>query len=375
MRWRRLGGALLLLTPPTLAGCQLLWTYDDFTDAPGGSGASDAGSEAASDADAATDANGDANDANDANGDAAPSAPDPNQDGPYTFAELDDATVKVATGDNVAIHCAYPTGGPSAGPYPVVVLAHSFNPAPISVPASQYEGYVKRLATFGYVALTASFLNPPLTPSHVRGAQDVAAAIDWVAGRPELASTANVANVGVTGHGLGGKLAFLAATFDPRIKASIALDPVDLPGPLVCMPQDCPDMSDAMGTLTIPVGVLGETRDVTPNLLMLPACAPAADNFATFYASAKAPALSVEVIGASHWSFLDDAASCGPPCGVCTSQPPTLGNGVVNHLAKAFVVAFYERWLRGDTRYDDYLTGAEASSRYVAPGLAAIQSK
>jgi hypothetical protein len=47
----------------------------------------------------------------------------------------------------------------------------------------------------------------------------------------------------------------------------------------------------------------------------------------------------------------------------------------VNAMARAYVVAFYERHLRGNMAYDAYLTGAEAKARYIDTGMATIQSK
>jgi hypothetical protein len=47
----------------------------------------------------------------------------------------------------------------------------------------------------------------------------------------------------------------------------------------------------------------------------------------------------------------------------------------VSALARSYVVAFYERHLRGNVGYDAYLTGAEAQARYVATNLATIESK
>lgn len=289
---------------------------------------------------------------------------DPNHDGPYTITELDDSMTVVATGDKQAIHCAYPTAGPSAGPYPVVVVAHGFQ-----LPSTQYYGYVRRLASFGYVALTADFPAGFVTPDHVKGAKDLAGALDWAAAKAELAGKANASLAGVTGHSLGGKLSFLAATLDPRFRAAITLDPVDTSS--FCDLSKCPDVSALMGTLSIPTGVVGETTDAGGGFGQ--ACAPKADNFATFYAGANSPSLSVEVLGANHMSFLDDVSSCGFTCGVC--QAAKADNAVVNGLSKAFVVAFYERWLRGDASYDDYLTGATAKTRYVDTGLATIESK
>jgi hypothetical protein len=72
-------------------------------------------------------------------------------------------------------------------------------------------------------------------------------------------------------------------------------------------------------------------------------------------------------------SFLDDTASCGIVCDFC--NPATASNASVNALAKSFVVAFYERYLRGDAAYDDDLTGATAQARYVTTNQATILSK
>jgi hypothetical protein len=102
-------------------------------------------------------------------------------------------------------------------------------------------------------------------------------------------------------------------------------------------------------------------------------CAPAADNFLTFFAKATAPALAVTVLGANHMSFLDDVDTCGFTCGFC--QQATLANDVVNALARAYVVAFYGRHLKGIAGYDDYLTGATAQARYVETGLVELAEK
>jgi chlorophyllase len=286
--------------------------------------------------------------------------PDPSVDGPYEYAELDDTAEIAANGHSVKVHCAYPVSGPSAGPYPVVVIAHGFQ-----LSASQYYGYVRRLASFGYVALTADYETSFFSVNNVENAEDLLGALDWAAARPELHADATLA--GTTGHSLGGKLSLLAASMDDRVKASITLDPVD--SSVNCPPQDCPDVS-ALMPLPIPTAFLGETTDATG---LLQACAPAADNFETFYAGAASPSLEVTVLGANHMSFLDDVAGCGVFCSFCNQA--TASNAQVNGLSKAFVVAFYERHLRGDVAYDTYLTGAEAQARYVATGQAVIASK
>jgi chlorophyllase len=285
--------------------------------------------------------------------------PDPNLDGPFAIAELDDSLHVAATNHDEPIHCAYPTSG---GPFPVILVAHGFQ-----LPASQYTSYVKRLATFGYVALTVDYQAGLFSVSNVDNAKDLIAAIDWAGSKAELTGKADTKTVGTTGHSMGGKLAILAATMDPRIKASITLDPVD--ASMNCAPADCPDVSKLL-PINIPLGFIGETTDAMGGFMP---CAPAADNYTTFYAPAASPAIQITAVGANHMSFLDNVAGCGFVCSFCNM--PSAKNADVNSMSKAFVVAFYERYLRGNLGYDTYLTGADAQARYVQSGQAMIVSK
>jgi predicted dienelactone hydrolase len=286
---------------------------------------------------------------------------DPNEDGPWQFDEL--AGELDVDGAAIGVTAYYPTGGPEVGPYPVVTLAHGFN-----LPPTQYTSYATRLASHGYVVLNVDHAGYIFgTVDHVANAKQVLAALDWAAEHPVLGDISDVNNVGATGHSLGGKISVLAAMYDARVKASLTLDPVD--GANMCPNmQACPDAS-AMLPIAIPLGFLGETLDTAGFM----ACAPAAENFTTFYTEANAPALQVTINGANHMSFLDDVASCGITCSFC--QQPTLDNAVVNELARAYVVAYYGRWLRDEPGYDTYLTGAEAQQRYVDMGLVTIPEK
>ncbi len=285
---------------------------------------------------------------------------DPDQDGPWQIAEVK-GTWKV-DGVNVPMDAFYPTAGPEAGPYPVVVIAHGFQ-----LPASQYTKYAQRLATHGYVALTADFQAGLFNPDHVAYAKQVLGGIDWAAQEPKLAGVADTNNVGLTGHSLGGKLSVLGAVMDGRVRASITLDPVD--SATMCDKVKCPDVSDML-PIDVPLGFVGETLDSMGGFMP---CAPAADNFLTYYKKATAPALAVTVKGANHMSFIDDVARCGFTCNLC--QMPTLDNAVVNALGRAYVVAFYGRWLKDEAGYETYLTGAAAQDRYVESGLADIATK
>ena len=299
--------------------------------------------------------------------------PDPDLDGPYTVAELTDKIDVASSGDKgLDVRCFYPTAGPSAGPYPVIVVGHGF-----SIPGWEYDSYLKRLGTFGYVALTVDYPGSiQAGVNNVKQAQDMIGGLDWAGKKAELAGKADTGTAGMSGHSLGGKVAFLASTMDARVKAAITLDPVD--GSMNCTPQNCPDVSDLMPKLTIPTAMLGETTDASGGPGGM-SCAPAANNYTTFYASAKTPSLSVTVNGANHMSFVDDPSKCPLLFGIinpCTScNPATLAQAKALSLSRAFVVAFYERHLRGDLAYDTYLTGAQAQARYVATNQATIVSK
>lgn len=286
---------------------------------------------------------------------------DPDKDGPCSYGEIA-ANIKVGEA-SVPVVAYYPTDGPVAGPFPIVTVAHGFNIAP-----TQYTNYAKRLASHCYVALNVDHRGYiGQTVSHPAYAKQILAAVDWATSEPTLGGIVDADNVGTTGHSLGGKISVLAAMYDARVKASITLDPVD--GANMCPNMmACPDVS-GMLPISIPLGYLGETSDSDGFM----ACAPAAENYTTFYAESASPALQVTVNGASHVSFVDDVGSCGLSCALC--KQAMLDNQTVNALSRAFVVAFFGRYLRKNTGYDTYLTGAEAQARYVDMGLVSIESK
>jgi predicted dienelactone hydrolase len=290
---------------------------------------------------------------------------DPTQAGPFSTTAFDGTATVTATGHSVPMHCVVPD---DVVPHPLVIIAHGFQ-----LPASQYYGYALRLGSHGYVACTADF-PAGFSPNHAQSAQDLSGALDWVlgantaAGNP-LSGKVDPALVGVMGHSLGGKLAVLAAASDTRFRAVLGLDPVD--SSMLCNPTDCPDASSAL-PLPIPTAFLGETLDATAGLGGQ-ACAPAADNFQTFYANATAPSYGFTLNGANHMSFLDDPSTCGLVCSFC--QPATLSHDDAIGIARATTVAFFERRLRNRPEYESFLTGADVNALWVASGKLAIESK
>jgi dienelactone hydrolase len=305
---------------------------------------------------------GDATSSDSSSSDASNGTPaDPDKDGPFPFAEKDANVTVASTNDTVAIHAAYPTG---AGTFPVVVIGRGFR-----IPAAQYYSYTKRLASFGYVALTVEYPTPLTGTTNTTQAKDLLGGIDWAKADATFGAKVDANNAGTAGHSLGGRLALLAATLDARVKATIALDPVLSGGPLGCNAPACVDVAVLLPSLKIPTGFLGEITDATGGFQ---ACAPAAGNYKTFYAKATSPSFQVTVLGANHMGFVDDVASCNV-CGFC--NPATASNADVNAMSRVYVAAFFERNLRGKVGYDTYLTGAEAQARYVTTKRATIELK
>lgn len=287
---------------------------------------------------------------------------DPEAPGASLFDERDAKATVASTGDGLELHVAVPRG---AGRHPLVVVAHGFQIAP-----SQYYGHLRHLASFGYVALTTTFPTSLAGNDNPRQAAALASAIDWALADASLGGRVDGARIGVSGHSLGGKLALLAATLDARIKAAFLLDPVDSGGPFGCREPRCVRVRTRVAALDIPTAYLGETTDARG---LVQACAPAEDNFLVLHGASRSPSLAITAIGANHVSFVDDPATCGIACGACNAA--VAEHGGVLTLARATMTAFFERWLRGDARYDRFLTGDDAKARYVKTGRATLTAK
>ncbi len=287
---------------------------------------------------------------------------DPAEPGPFSVAVSNASVTAASTGDTFSAIVATPGG---TGPFPVVVFGHGFQ-----LPPSQYTSYAKHLASHGYLAVIPDFPTG-FSSNFLRDAKDLVATIDAVT--RGNGARGDETRVGVTGHSRGGKAAVLAAGLDARIKAVLALDPVDGTGGFsTCNPTtECPPAATTLATLRIPVGYLGETLDATGGTFGQ-ACAPAAGNFQVFYGASKPPAFAVDIKGASHMSFLDNP-NCGFTCSACATA--TADHDAVLALARNYEVAFFDRHLRGQASRDSYLTGADAERRYVTTGQATIVSK
>ena len=105
-------------------------------------------------------------------------------------------------------------------------------------------------------------------PTHTNLKEMVIALLDWLieqnAEMPHpLNQKVDFDNIILAGHSLGGKVAFLTATEDARVKGVMGIDPVDaqggpFPRPEVDFPSVTPEL---MNFIAVPSIVVGETTN------------------------------------------------------------------------------------------------------------------
>jgi dienelactone hydrolase len=257
-------------------------------------------------------------------------------------------------GEVVPLQIYLPEG---AGPFPVVVLHHGFQ-----LDATQYATYGAHLAGWGYLAILPKMPGALIGgPNHRELKLCLESLLDWIeaqAAVPDgpLLGKADPAHLGLAGHSMGGKISLLVASEDSRPLAVFGIDPVDAGGgPLGTDPVDFPSVTpELMGSIHVPLVLLGETTNATCTGFLCQACAPAEDNFQQYFDHAASPALEIEVVGANHMSFLDDP-DCGLTCSVCADG--TDDPRVTKLLTRRYLTAFMNVVLRGQDEYRRYLTG------------------
>ena len=297
-------------------------------------------------------------------------APDPAEPGSFAFeVSTHTETLSIPGGaEDVLIVIYMPEG---EGPFPLITFTHGFQLAP-----ADYVSYGEHLASWGYIALLPQLPGGLLGgPTHVDLKHYLGALLDWAEeDESVLQSKVDLDRIALAGHSMGGKISLLLATEDPRPLAVFGVDPVDAAGgPMPVDNADFPSVTpQLMGDIVVPLVLLGETTNGSSDGALLgQSCAPSEDNFQAYFEHAESPALEIDVLGASHMSFLDDP-DCGLACFVCPkgSDDPATSR----MLAQRYMVAFFNMVLRGDEGYRAYLTGEQMAAD-VDAGLVATQTK
>ncbi len=274
---------------------------------------------------------------------------DPNTDGPFVF-DREDVPVRVEGEERMVDIDLVVMSPEGEGPFPLVLFTHGFMLSP-----ELFLSFGERLASWGFVVVMPQMPGSLTSPeTHRDQAEYLAAILDWVTGEASgaLQDKVDAERIGVAGHSMGGKLSFLLASTDLRVKAVFGVDPVDSGPPTGSVSEDYPSVTpEKMADIRVPFVALGETVNGGEGST---ACAPTADNFEQYFEHAQSPALKIEVIGANHMSFLDDP-DCGLLCAVCPlgTDNPT----VTRALTLKYMTAFFLVTLENHSELYEYLSG------------------
>jgi hypothetical protein len=295
---------------------------------------------------------------------------DPMNPGAWSYGQTT-ATLNVADGafgTTIPLNIYIPNG---EGPFPVVVMMDGF-----SLSGDLYDSYGKHFASWGYLTVFVDVPNNIIQAKTAIQLKDYfIATFDWIsgAGASVLGNKADMSQLVVAGHSAGAKAAVHVTLFDYRPKGAFAIDPVDSGPPFTEGPtEDYPSIApELMDQITVPLVLLGETTNGGEDGALGTPCAPLEDNFQQYYAAATSPALEIDVLGASHMSFLDNP-NCGLDCAVCPAgtDDPT----VTRKLTQRYMTAFFNMLLKSDDTFKAYLTGAQMQSD-MAEGFVVSQSK
>ena len=298
---------------------------------------------------------------------------DPDESGEWAFS-VSTHTETLSSGDQsseVLMVIYMPEG---EGPFPLVIFTHGFQLAP-----ADYVSYGEKLASWGYIALLPQLPGALFDgPNHVELKGYLSALIDWVdADAPQsegvLLGKADPSSLGLAGHSMGGKISLLLATEDERPLAVFGVDPVDAAGgPFDTDPTEFPSVTpELMDQIDVPLALIGETTNGEGAGGFAPACAPAEDNFHQYYVHATSPAIEVEILGASHMSFLDDP-DCGLACFACPAG--TDDPAQTRALSQGYMVAFFNLFIRNEEGYRTFLVG-DKMNEDIEQGLVLSETK
>ncbi|MCB9543215.1 MAG: hypothetical protein R3F65_10455, partial [bacterium] len=235
------------------------------------------------------------------------------------------------------------------GVFPAVVFNHGF-----SLPPSGYASFGRRLASHGIITVMPLYDdNPFAARSHLGLAQDTIGVIDWLLDGPYAARVDGDA-IGTAGHSRGGKHAIHAAILDRRIGAVFGLDPVDSAPPFAADPVQFPSVApELMNGLLVPNAYIGAglgAQGFAP-------CAPAGDNYQSFFEAATPPTTLYYIAQAGHQNFVD-ACAAGSQDLTCTLCPNGGIAGQVQGFALTTVTAFFRWHLAGDAAMRPWVDGA-----------------
>ncbi len=268
---------------------------------------------------------------------------DPADAGPHEAHYIQVTLTNPETGRDLPTVIWFPADGSevdaSGAPYAALVFAPGFFASPL-----MYPGNGQQLATWGYVVAMPDFPDERIG-GRVSDARYLLSYLGKTNVDPgsTLYGMIDTGRLGMVGHSLGGLTALVAAARDERIKAVVALDPVNPPG---FLGVDLWDMEGEAPGINAPTLVIG-----------------APSQTCNYYASYEE---IYPVLGAPHKAKL--VVSEGNHCDFMVTDNPyprdacyqlCRGRYAEDRVALGgrYTVAWLNYYLRGDVRFYAYLYG------------------
>ena len=296
----------------------------------------------------------------------------PTERGPYAVGEARFLLSDAVRGREIDLLAIFPIPEGAAprptGGFPLIVFVHGF-----LLRGDAYRSYADRLASHGFVVALPTLRMSLLGVGHNVLAQDVRYVIDRCLAMDgesgsELYGVIDETRIGSSGHSLGGKLALLEATTDPRVRAIAALDPVDAASPGVASTPESPSVApELMAQIGAPLLFVG--AELGAEVALFTACAPEGENYRAFFEAARSPAIEVTQQGVGHGQYVDPGA--GLLLAACARG--AIPDDDVRASATAYLTAFFLGHLLGDAWTLAWLDERLAAD--VGQGLVIVRRK
>lgn len=265
----------------------------------------------------------------------------------------------------IAIHYPIPgscTDGRNA-PFPTIVFAHGFSMFGITNGVLLNQGNGEHLASWGYIVAIPKL--PDDAENRAGLVQDIIDALETATLDPEsfLYNLVDTDRFATAGHSLGGATALTVAARDPRIKATVGLDPVfHMGGPFGSGEMVWDPYLEGPNIL-VPTAILGAPPDP---------CNAEGDSALLYPLVGANKKAYYTLIGANHWVFADP----GSPllydfCGGSTDP-------ILTTLSQKYMTAWFNYYLYnhfsdyyylyGDGALQDVLDGLILMEVNIDPG-------
>jgi len=210
--------------------------------------------------------------------------------------------------------------------------------------ATQYANTATHLASWGFIVLVPQFDNLGSRRSDTELLVDIAGLVDAVKTDAVQTELRTSDEIGIAGHGRGGRVALLALAGNEDLGAAFAISPVDGDG----TDEDVVSVAPGLGPqLDKPVGLFGAGRgdDVADGADG--ACTPEGDNYEDIWAVLQGAGVKVDLPDGGHGDIVEDCIN-GTSDAICTACRAGRDPVATVNVARAGMAAHFGVHLRND---------------------------